>query len=220
MPANNKARGSRAHSSRGGAAPRKRTQQERSAESARRLLDAAVELIAEKGFDRTTAAEIGERAGYSRSMVRARYGSKDALLQSIFAVELERRLLPPSDDGEVTGLPWVLTRIDHVTSVLEEEPELMRALGVMSLEAAVSISNLGAWYTEWLEKYERQLVRHLRLGMRAGSIRRDVDPEQEAAQFILTGLGLIFRWRLDPERYDLATELARWRSRLEAQYST
>ena len=218
MPANNKVRSSRPNSNRRGPAPRKRTQQERSAESARRLLDAAVELIAEKGFDRTTAAEIGERAGYSRSMVRARYGSKDALLRSIFAVELERRLLPP-DDGEVTGLPWVLARIDHVTRVLEEEPELMRAFGVMSLEAAVAISNLRAWYSEWLEEYERQLVQQLRFGMRTGSIRPDVDPEQEAAQFILTGLGLIFRWRLDPERYDLATELARWRSRLEAQYS-
>ena len=219
MPANNKVRSSRPNSNLGGAAPRKRTQQERSAESARRLLDAAVELIAEKGFDRTTAAEIGERAGYSRSMVRARYGSKDALLRSIFAVELERRLLPP-DDGEVTGLPWVLARIDHVTRVLEEEPELMRAFGVMSLEAAVAISNLRAWYSEWLEEYERQLVQQLRFGIRTGSIRPDVDPEQEAAQFILTGLGLIFRWRLDPQRYDLATELARWRSRLEAQYST
>ena len=219
MPANNKVRSSRPNSNLGGAAPRKRTQQERSAESARRLLDAAVELIAQKGFDRTTAAEIGERAGYSRSMVRARYGSKDALLRSIFAVELERRLLPP-DDGEVTGLPWVLARIDHVTRVLEEEPELMRAFGVMSLEAAVAISNLRAWYSEWLEEYERQLVQQLRFGIRTGSIRPDVDPEQEAAQFILTGLGLIFRWRLDPERYDLATELARWRSRLEAQYST
>ena len=218
MPANNKVRSSRPDSNRGGAAPRKRTQQERSAESARRLLDAAVELIAEKGFDRTTAAEIGERAGYSRSMVRARYGSKDALLRSIFAVELERRLLPP-DDGEVTGLPWVLARIDHVTRVLEEEPELMRAFGVMSLEAAVAISNLRAWYSEWLEEYKRQLVQQLRFGMRTGSIRPDVDPEQEAAQFILTGLGLIFRWRLDPPRYELATELARWRSRLEAQYS-
>jgi hypothetical protein len=152
-------------------------------------------------------------------MVRARYGSKDALLRSIFAVELERRLLPP-DDGEVTGLPWVLARIDHVTRVLEEEPELMRAFGVMSLEAAVAISNLRAWYGEWLGEYERQLVQQLRFGMCTGSIRPDVDPEQEAAQFILTGLGLIFRWRLDPQRYDLATELARWRGRLETQYST
>ena len=81
----------------------RRTQQERSAESAQRLLDAAIELIAEKGFDRTTAAEIGERAGYSRSMVRARYGSKDALLESIFGDELDRRLLPELDETRRLG---------------------------------------------------------------------------------------------------------------------
>src|SRR5213076_237185 len=74
-------------------APR-RTQQERVAESAKRLADAAFELIAEKGFERTTAAEIGERAGYSRSMVRDRYGSKEALLESLLASEFEARLLP------------------------------------------------------------------------------------------------------------------------------
>ena len=45
-------------------------------------MDAAIELIGEKGFDTTTAAEIGERAGYSRSMVHARYGSKESLLES------------------------------------------------------------------------------------------------------------------------------------------
>src|SRR4030088_2921349 len=89
---------------------RRQTQRERSAESAQRLLDAAIELIAEKGFDRTTAAAIGGRAGYSRSMVRARYGSKEALLESIFGAELDRRLMP-DEDRDLTGLPWVLARV-------------------------------------------------------------------------------------------------------------
>src|ERR1700745_982557 len=82
----------------------RRTQQERSAESARRLLDAAIELIAEKGFERTTVAEIGERAGYSRSMVRARYGSKEALLESIFGSQLDRRVVP-KNAHDLTGAP-------------------------------------------------------------------------------------------------------------------
>src|ERR1700724_642251 len=124
---------------------RRRTQRERTAESAQRLLDAAIELIAEKGFDRTTAAEIGERAGYSRSMVRARYGSKEALLESIFGNELDSRLMP-SGDEELTGLPWVLARVDHVARLLEEERELMRAFCVMSFEAAGPIQSLRSWY--------------------------------------------------------------------------
>src|SRR3954454_13866573 len=106
------------------------TQQERAAESAARLLEAAIELIAEQGFDRTTAAEIADRARYSREMVRVRYGSKEALLESIFGSELDRRLLPPEDE-DLTGLAWMLSRVDHVLGLLEEEPQLMRAFCVM-----------------------------------------------------------------------------------------
>src|ERR1700730_11755062 len=127
----------------------RRTQRERTAESAQRLLDAAIKLIAEKGFDRTTAAEIGVRAGYSRSMVRARYGSKEALLESIFGAELDRRLMPAEDHG-LTGVPWILARVDHVASLLEDERELMRAFCVMSFEAAGPIHSLRSWYSQWL----------------------------------------------------------------------
>ena len=40
--------------------------QERSEESTRRLLDAAVELVAEAGYAGMTLAATGDRAGYSR----------------------------------------------------------------------------------------------------------------------------------------------------------
>lgn len=195
----------------------RRTQKERVEESAQRLLDAAIELIAEKGFERTTAAEIGERAGYSRSMVRARYGSKEALLESIFGSELDRRLMPRGDAG-FAGLDWVLARVDHVARLLDEEPELMRAFCVMSLEAGVAVGSLRGWYTRWLSDYERQLAEHLRAGQRDGTVRTDLDPEAEASQFVLIGLGLVFRWTLSPG-YDLAGQFRAWRRRLAREYA-
>src|SRR4051812_16911109 len=71
--------------------PSRRSQRERVEESSRRLAEAAIELIAEKGFANTTAQEIGIRAGYSRAMVHERYGSKEALLETILA-DYERRI--------------------------------------------------------------------------------------------------------------------------------
>ena len=56
------------------------TQPERVELSTRKLVAAAAELIVEKGWEATTAAEIGRRAGYSRAMVHARFGAKDVLL--------------------------------------------------------------------------------------------------------------------------------------------
>ena len=45
---------------------RRRTQAERTALSEDRLLAAALQLISERGYERTTLQAIGERAGYSR----------------------------------------------------------------------------------------------------------------------------------------------------------
>ena len=195
---------------------RRLTQQERVAESAARLLEAAIELIAEQGFDRTTAAEIAERAGYSREMVRVRYGSKEALLESIFGSELDRRLLPPEDE-DLTGLAWMLSRVDHVLGLLEEEPQLMRAFCVMSFEAAGPVPALRPWYSRWLADYERQIAAHLNAGVRDGTVRKDVDAEHVAADFVLHGIGLVFRWTLDPDGFALAGRLRSWRARLASE---
>ena len=57
------------------------TQAERVATSDRALIDAAIELIAERGYDRSTLAAIGEQAGYSRGLVTQRSGNKENLLR-------------------------------------------------------------------------------------------------------------------------------------------
>ena len=90
--------------------PRRRlTQVERVEESARRLLVATAELVAEQGFERTTAAEIGLRAGYSRSMVRDRYGSREALFETLVQNELAPRLMPRPAEGVKHKHLWLRT---------------------------------------------------------------------------------------------------------------
>ena len=79
------------------------TQPQRVEMSSRRLVEAAAELVVEKGWEATTAAEIGRRAGYSRAMVHARYGSKDAILDAFFSHEYVQRLTP-SPEPDATGL--------------------------------------------------------------------------------------------------------------------
>src|SRR5262245_12150736 len=114
--------------------PRRRTQHDRTAESARRLLDAAIELIAEKGFEKTAATEIAERAGYSRSMVRARYGSKEALLDSLLRNDYERLMLLPEPEGE-NGLERAVTVLMRTVAPAEEQPALLRAFFILCFES-------------------------------------------------------------------------------------
>ena len=73
--------------------------QSRSALSTTRLLDAAAELIAERGYERMTLAAIGERAGYSPALVTARFGSKEGLLAALvdrMAVDWAENVLAPA----------------------------------------------------------------------------------------------------------------------------
>lgn len=200
------------------AAPRgRRTQRERVEESTRRLALAAVELFGEQGFERTTAAQIGERAGYSRAMVRRRYGSKDALLAHVVDQEIGTRIMP-APDGAGTGLAHILAQVDRLIDFLEEDEPLARAFFVLTFETAGPIPSLRPWYREWITRYEQQMQQTLRDGQRDGSIRADLDHDIEAKAFVSYSLGLAFRLTLDWDGYDYVGEARAWRASLARRY--
>ncbi|MCD0483726.1 TetR/AcrR family transcriptional regulator [Streptacidiphilus sp. ASG 303] len=60
-----------------------------------RLLRAARELMAERGFDRTTVRDIGERAGVDPALIARYYGGKAALCVAALRAESEES--PPAD---------------------------------------------------------------------------------------------------------------------------
>ena len=59
---------------------RRRTQEERSAETRALLVDCAIECLSEIGYHAMTSAEIARRAGLSRGAQNHHFGSKNALV--------------------------------------------------------------------------------------------------------------------------------------------
>ena len=199
------------------AMPRRRqTQPERVAESTQRLLDAAVALISDKGFERITAGEIAEAAGYSREMVRLRYGSKDGLLQSLLATEFEPRLLPADDEGN-TGLEQAVRQFSLVESEAVEHPALIRAFFVIIYESAGALSHLRPWLRDWTARYLDALTSALRRGQRDGSVNSAIDPEAESRRFLSEVLGRCFRWTVDVDNVDITAELREWQTSFVAR---
>ena len=197
----------------------RRTQQQRTAESTQKLTEAAIELIAEKGFINTTTAEIGERAGYSRSMVQFRYGTKEALLESLLREEYESRLLIPPDP-ELSGLGQVLAQVELLRDRVADMPELMRGFFVLSFEALGPLRGLGAWLGDWLERYHAATEAAVRTGIKDGTIRRDIDPKREAGALIGDCVGQAFLWTAAPDRFDLVAELDGVRERIAARLAS
>ena len=64
-------------------APRRRTQEERKAESERQIIRAAIRIFARQGYLRTTLNQVGEEAGYTGGLVSHRFGSKAGLLKAV-----------------------------------------------------------------------------------------------------------------------------------------
>ena len=189
------------------------TQRERVEESTRRLAVAAVELFGEQGFEATTTSQIGERAGYSREMVRKRYGSKEALLDYLLEYELAERV-SPEPDPELTGLDQVLAQIDSLIALVEEDEAMARAFFVLCFEAAGPVPRLRPWFRDWFTGIEGQVKRSLRRGQADGTVRADLDLDTEAKAFLSQSIGLGFRKVLDWERNDFIGEARAWRTSL------
>jgi AcrR family transcriptional regulator len=70
---------------------RRRTQQERTAETRARLLDATLECLVELGYARTTTTEIAARAGVSRGAQLHHFPTKASLVATAVEHLFERR---------------------------------------------------------------------------------------------------------------------------------
>jgi len=194
----------------------RRTRAEQNADSGRRLLKALVDLMAEKGYNATSAAEIGVRAGFSRAMVHARFGTKDALLDELLRAEWEQRFLGGVVDG-LTGLQRVLAYADQFGQLADEDEQFLRAMFVLSFEAARGSAVGRPRIVRFLEELEAAVADAMTAGQTDGSVRADVQPSDAARECMINGCGIAYVWVVLPGA-DLRTELARWRTRIVADY--
>lgn len=179
-------------------------------------MEAAAGLIVEKGWEATTAAEIGRRAGYSRTMVHARYGGKDAILEDF--ADLYISLLNPDPDPASTGLAQVLAHIDRIRDLYAKDPEVLRAMFVANFEALKTTSPLRERVNSHLSAAVRKLTASLRKGMRDGSIRPDIDVAGTAADITGAAFGAAFLWIALPGRFNIERELVTTRQRIIRDY--
>ncbi|OPX12435.1 hypothetical protein B1790_04290 [Mycobacterium sp. AT1] len=174
-----------------------------------------MELIAEKGYLNTTAQEIGIRAGYSRAMVRERFGSKEALLESILQ-DYEDRIYVQQQLG-TPGLQRVLAPILALRDFASEDPRLLRAVLSLNFEALHNEDMLRERVAGWLAQVKDGTCRAVIDGQADGSILGTCDADEFAAEMSATAIGYAYAWVLDPGAVDFEGVLTRWHDRLIAR---
>ncbi|RCH70571.1 TetR/AcrR family transcriptional regulator [Streptomyces sp. SDr-06] len=133
--------------------------------SRERLLQATVELVAERGYESTTLGDIADRAGSARGLVSYYFPGKRQLLQSavhrLMHLTLEAGLErePRTDDGRER----LARAIDAILGLTHAQPVLMRAhmAGILQAQGFVQCpeqQRLAALLRDTVERYGAQDV--------------------------------------------------------------
>jgi AcrR family transcriptional regulator len=181
------------------------TQAERSAASDKAMLDAAVELILERGTDKTTLQAIGEKAGYSRGLATYRFGSKAGLFDAV-CKSISRRWLEylKKSVGDQTGIEAMCAALDAFLNFVTDAPRDARVLHILYCGAASPLSEYRQTSVNIHQRQQEDVVRWVRAGIANGTIRRDADPTTTAAQYIAYIGGMTYLWVIDPASIDFA----------------
>jgi AcrR family transcriptional regulator len=182
----------------------RRTQEDRRAESDRRILGAAMRLIARNGAAGTTLADIGVAAGYSRGLPSERFGTKSALLDSLIGrTEEAFQEQLAIDVGDKTGLAAVEARIGAHLNGAARSPDAVRALYLLHMESLTVAPELHAHIAGLGRAYRDGFVRHLREARQAGEIAAHIDLQDHATVILGALRGMITQWLIDPSAIDL-----------------
>lgn len=202
------------------APPPRRTQAERVAESDTRMMDAAMRLVATRGYTQTTLEAIGAEAGYSRGLVSHRWGSKDKLLEALVdrVIDDFRRGLLERLRG-LAGLDALFCEIDCYLEGMDDPTLASRVLFVLMLESIGPAPQIREHFALFGKRWQASLARTIAKGQQAGTIRSDVKPTEEARLLIATLRGLRTQSMLDPASSDIARDIAALKKSLTQRLS-
>lgn len=171
----------------------------------RRLLEAALQIVARRGSVRMTLAEVAEAAGYSRGLPAHRFGSKAGLVHAL-AGYIGERFGATREQGLALepGIESILGNIRFYFSRKGEAYTATRALLVMMTESCMEPNaelkrEVAAYNGKALAWFEQ----HIRSGIERGQIGADNDPAITAVILLGAMRGVMLQWLVD-DRIPLA----------------
>jgi len=184
-----------------------RTQAERTAISDKAMLDAAIDLLLERGTDGTTLAAIGEKAGYSRGLATYRFGSKAGLYDEV-CKSISRHWLDylKTDVGEKIGIDAMCAALDSFFQFVSDSPREARVLQILYCGAASPKSEYRQTSANIHQRQQDDVAAWVRAGQAVGTVRANADPKSIAAQYIAYISGMTYLWLINPKSIDFRKE--------------
>lgn len=184
-------------------------QAERSRLSTLKLLDAATELIAEKGYERTTLVDIGRRSGYSHGLVTQRFGTKAGLLVALID-RMSERFGPEQLAGTVgdrVGAEALSAAVREIRSSIKRSPHQMRSFYALMFEAASPKSELHEHLKVLNDQHVQSLQDLAEAGVASGRFEPADAAREVALQIAATIRGMSYFWLLSADNFDILESL-------------
>ncbi|MEP7082743.1 MAG: helix-turn-helix domain-containing protein [Chloroflexota bacterium] len=164
-----------------------------SGENTRRaLLNAAVTLVAEKGWDAVTTRQIAQRAGVNQGLIHYHFRSKDQLLHAAFEAALRETFAEPG--AALARSTDLRQAIGDMVRGLEpgEEIESLALFSVEAMARGARDDAIRRSMAEMLAEFRQQIAARIASGQWRGELGADLDPVGAATVLgaLLDGLGL------------------------------
>jgi AcrR family transcriptional regulator len=155
------------------------------------LLQVALELFVEKGFEATRASEIAQKAGVAVGTIYLHFGDKDGLLSSILVDLADNIYIRVKEvyEKHPSARPEDLARM-HIEQLIQYAEENQK-MAPFVLDYALSRHPAGAKIIDFMVS---QIEENIRQGQAAGVYRADIIPLLAARAEAHMNLGLISWW--------------------------
>lgn len=177
----------------------RRTQVERREEAEAKLIEAAIKLVAETGYDSFSLAELGEHAGFSRGLSAHYFGKKENMLAAVarhITDSFNGRVLDDAKSGK--GLSGIRKAIRLYLKGPEDDPTSVRAFHVI-LGAALTRPELAFVVRPLNCKGQSFFATQIRYGVETGEIRAEANPESCAVAILAFLRGAVLAYLIDAD---------------------
>jgi len=141
-----------------------------------RIMEAAEELFAEKGFDGTSVRDIAEEAGVNLAMISYYFGSKERLMESLFKYRgesIKLQLENMIENKELTSLQKVYALIDNYIDRIMKQQCFHKILSRIQM---VELKGITTQLIHELKRTNQELVKKLiQEGQRRGEFKKNID---------------------------------------------
>ena len=165
----------------------------------RQIVDAAIRVMAEKGWNETSIDEITREAGVSRGLVSYHFKDKADLLSGVLSRCKEASREGIEEAIAATDDPVERYRLVIRTTLnLAREDPTIYEIFLHFMASGRSNPELGEQIRELYRGFRDMTARSIRHGQENGLFRTDMDADAAAARHIGALTGFALQWLLDP----------------------